>query len=310
MQKRTVLILVYSAFFLFGAQYAFAGFGITPPYVKNDSLIRNSKYQQTIVLSRSDAVDDLQVNVTTDVPGADDWISIDKGSSFVMHQGENQLPMIVTVNIPGGASFKDYKGNIRVVLSPLSGPTPGTVGIALGAQIDVDFNVIDKKIYDFKVHRVEIAPLEEGHKWWMFFFPGKIRFSMQIENTGNVRFSPTKVVFDIRSSSDGPILETTQNLGGIEKINPFEIKNVITELPTRLTPGGYKASYRIYNNDLVAGQGELDLSILPYGAIPGYKGFGFIGLTYGEQTIIIFAALVLLTAVFWIGRRLYRFVRR
>ncbi len=308
--NKKVFLVIGLLFFLLGTHRAFAGFGITPPYVQNDSLIRGSSYNQKIVLSRSDPVEDLNVQVTVDVPGADDWITIDKGMSFVMHKSEQQLPMTVNVAVPSQAKFGSYKGNIRVVIAPFTGPTPGTVGIALGAQIDVALNVVDKKIYDFNVRGITLAPVEEGHRAWWFFFPGKISFTMQVENTGNVAFGPTKVVFDISQSSGGPILETTENLGGIEKIDPFVIKKIVAELPTRLKSGAYKAVFKIYNNDKIVDQGELDMGILPYGAIPGYQGFGFIGLRTSEQATIVGGGLFILLCLYWIGRKIYGKMRR
>jgi hypothetical protein len=312
--NKKALFIIGSAFFLLsaglGVHKASAGFGITPPYVQNDSLTRGSSYTQKIVLSRSDALDDLNVQVTIAVPGANDWITIDKGTSFVMHKDEQRVAMNVNVAVPGGAKFGNYSGNIRVVITPLTGPTPGTVGIALGAQIDVNLNVIDKKIYSFNVRNKHIDPVEEGHKVWGFFFPGKISFTMQVENTGNVPFGPTKVVFDISDTSGGTILETTQNLNSIEQIQPFQIKNVVAELPTRLKAGAYKAIFKIYNNDTIVDTGELDMGILPYGAIPGYQGFGFIGLQRSEQMIIVGGAALILLALYLIGRRVYVWVKR
>src|SRR5437870_10717474 len=99
--NKKAFLLVASLFFLFGASQAHAGFGISPPYFKNDSLIRNSNYSQTIVLSRSDPVEDLNVKVIVDIPDANDWITVDKGLSFVMHQGESQVPMTIKAAIPG-----------------------------------------------------------------------------------------------------------------------------------------------------------------------------------------------------------------
>jgi hypothetical protein len=80
-------------FFLLSFQPAGAGFGITPPYVKNDSLARDSVYTQRVVISRSDPVEDLRADVTVNVPGADEWIAVDRGLSFILPKGESQVPI-------------------------------------------------------------------------------------------------------------------------------------------------------------------------------------------------------------------------
>ena len=60
-----------------------AGFGVSPPYVKNERLDRGSHYEQKIILVRGDPIEDLKAEITIDVPGAQEWISIDKGTEFI-----------------------------------------------------------------------------------------------------------------------------------------------------------------------------------------------------------------------------------
>lgn len=296
-------------FFLLSWNIAQAGFGITPPYVRNDSLTQDSQYDQKIILTRSDPVEDLRANVTINVPGANDWFSIDKGTDFILPKGEVQVPMVVHVRVPKKAKFAEYKGNIRVVISSASEPNPGTVGISLGAQIDVNMKVIDQKIYDFFVRSQHVDDLEEGHKFFGIFFPGKINFSMLVENTGNVDFAPTRVELDIKDKG-GNILETTHNVNRISKVKPFEIKSVVAELPTRLPAGGYTAHFRIYKFDQVVREGELNLSVLPYGTLQGYHGFYFFGLRRIDQIILVSVAVILLGLILSLVFLIRRVLRR
>src|SRR5437868_14857381 len=76
------------------------GFGITPPYVKNNSLTQNSHYEQKIILVRGVPDQDLTARVTINLPDAKNWISIDKGMEFILPAGTQQMPMIVSVNVP------------------------------------------------------------------------------------------------------------------------------------------------------------------------------------------------------------------
>jgi hypothetical protein len=312
MSTRGLLITAIAGLFLAIIPLsAHAGFGITPPYVRNDSLTRNSAYDQRIILTRSDPVEDLTAQVTIDVPEADDWITIDKGMSFTMPKGASQVPMIVRVRVPKDAKFKDYTGNIRVVIAPAGGPTPGTVGIALGAQIDVDLNVVDKKIYDFHVGQVSLGDLEEGSPWWGFFFPGKIKFAMQIENVGNVKYGPSRVVFDIYDPRTQALIETDENLNRLQRVDPLSFGEVVAEIPTRVPAGAYRAVFRIYNDQDVVRQGELTLSVLPRGSIPGYAGgFGFLGLTRKEQAIIVFGLLGIASLCILLIRLVLRLFRK
>ena len=280
-----------------GAHVVSAGFGITPPYVRSDRLTRGTVYTQQINLVRSDPQEDLRVNLTLNIPGAQAWFSIDRGSEFIIPKGVTQMPIVVTVTVPKDADYNQYKGTIRIRTSAANPQPNGGVSIALGAQVDVAIKVVDK-IYDFDVRQIRVADLEEGIHKWGLFFPGKIRFFMIIENTGNTIFGPTKVHFDIYDNNGENLLESTNNTNKIEQIAPFAIKEVLAELPTRLPAGSYVAKYTVYKNSDVAQQGQINLSIQPLGSVPGYEGYGFDGLSLGDKLKV---AAVLGTPVLLVG---------
>lgn len=278
----TVAVLLLSS-----VSTVFAGFGITPPYVNNDRLTRGSSYTQQINLVRSDPTDDLKTDITINIPGADDWISVDKGLSFTLPKGQTLTPLYITVKVPANAEYKQYRGAIRIRTAS-AGPQPagGGVSIALGAQIDVDLKVVDK-IFDFNVRRIRLSDLEEGRTKWGLYFPGKIRFFMTIENTGNTEFGPTKVHFDIYDANMENLLESIDNTNSIEKVPAFGTKEVLAELPTHLGRGLYKAKYTIYKNEDIAQQGQISLSISAPGTVPGYEGYGFDGLSVVDKLKVL-----------------------
>ena len=284
---RRIAIFLSVVGVLFGnVGVAFAGFGITPPYVNNMRLTRGTVFQQTIQLVRSDPTEDLTTDITMNVPGAEDWISIDRGTEFTMPKGVTSVPIVITVKVPANAAYKEYRGAIRVRTASSQAPVGGGVSIALGAQIDVDLKVVDK-IYDFNVRQIRITDMEEGRVKWGLYFPGKIRFFMTIENTGNTDFGPTKVHFDIYDANQETLLESVDNTNSLEKISPFAIKEVLAELPTHLPAGSYIAKYTIYKNDQIAQQNTLNLSIAALGAVPGYEGYGFDGLSLADKFKVI-----------------------
>jgi hypothetical protein len=287
------------------------GFGITPPYVSNAQLTQNSHYQQVITLVRSDPTQDLQANVTINVPGAQSWISIDRGTQFVLPAGTQQEPMVVSVNVPSDAKLGTYTGNIQVVVSPLAGPTKGTVGVTIGAQIDVNLQVVSGKMANLQVKRVTMTNTEVGHSLWWMHFPGKILFSMDLDNTGNIAGTPGKVVFQYQEYLTGDVLETEQNTNGLDSVQPFEAKTVTAEMPTYLPEGSYRVFYQIYGVDSqsVIGQGTLDLAVLPPGTLAGYIGYGFWGIRWSEKFItfgVIILILVLLYCLLWGIREMLR----
>jgi hypothetical protein len=199
-------------FFLALAPVAEAGFGITPPYVRNTSLIRNSTYEQQILLVRGDPNTAQKAEVTIDAPEIQDWITIVEGSNISLPKGEQKVPMTVRVTVPEDAEFKDYTGAIRIRTVPDDGQVAeGAVSISLGARVDIELSVIDKEIKDFRVRKVSIGELNEGHKFWWLFFPGKIRFETMLENIGNVDVSPSQVEIKMYERTGTVLLEETKN---------------------------------------------------------------------------------------------------
>lgn len=281
--SRVLISAMVMLFFVCLTDVASAGFGITPPYVRNERLTPGAVFEQTITLVRSDPIDDLKATISLNIPGIESWFSIDKGNEFILPKGETQVPLVVTVRVPEDAEYAGHTGAIRIRTSAAgSEEAGGGVSIALGAQIDVAIEVVDK-IYDFMVRKIRVTDLEEGRRKWGLYFPAKITFLMTIENTGNADFGPTKVRFQIYDADMEELLETTENTNDIEQIPAFATKEVIAELPTRLPAGRYTAKYTIYKNEEVAQENQLTLSINPIGTVPGYEGYGLGGLSLEDK---------------------------
>lgn len=284
-------VIALSLFLLIPIGAVFAGFGITPPYVSNSSLTRNSVYDQTILLVRSDPTNALKATITLDVPGINDWFEVIEGTEFLLPAGEQKVPMTIRVTVPEKADYKNYKGNIRIKTgAPDDVVAGGAVSISLGAQVDVDITVIDKIIKDFKVRKIGISDLNEGHKVGWLYFPGKINFEMLIENLGNVDVTPSQVDFRIYDQSGTVLLEETKNISKLKNVAPFNIDTIFAEIPTRLPTGSYLARYQIKNGDVIKQAGEVNVSILPFGTLQT-AGYGFSGLSIPHKLSIIMPSL-------------------
>lgn len=271
---------------------ALAGFGITPPYVRNETLRPGSDFSQEIIIVRSDPEEDLNAELTINTPGFESWISSDRGLKFPLPKGESQVRLRIAVHVPETAKLGDYRGSIRIRTSS-AGEQASGVSLALGAQLDVFLRVRDE-IYDFAVRRVELFDAEEGHKTLWLNYPGKMTFAMQLENTGNVPAAPYKVRFEVYDITGRQLLETSENTNTVRKILPFATKRVEAYLPTFLPPGSYRVKYNVMKEkDSSAQVGELNLSIFPRGTIAGYVGYGFEGLSLGDKLTLILPAVTL-----------------
>lgn len=283
--------IVMALLFLVAADYAYAGFGVTPPYVRNTSLTRNSIYEQQVLLVRGDPNMPLKATVLIDAPEIADWIEVVEGSEFPLPRGEQKVPMTVRIKVPDDAEFKNYTGAIRVKTGAADDQVAGgAVNISLGAQIDIDLSVIDREIKDFRIRKINLPDLNEGHKIAWLYFPGKIRFGMSLENTGNIDVSPSEVVFNIYDITGTTLLEETKNIGRIDKVAPYETKEVIAEIPTRLPAGSYIARIKVFNEEEVKYEGEASLSVLPYGTLQT-GGFGFMGLSLPHKLSVLLPIL-------------------
>ncbi len=282
-------------FVILGADLALAGFGVTPPYVRNTSLTRNSTYEQQILLVRGDPNVPLKATVVVDAPEIWEWIEIVEGTEFELPRGEQKVPMTVRIKVPDDAEFKNYTGAIRIKTGTINDEvSAGAVNISLGAQVDIDLNVIDKEIKDFRIRKINISDLNEGHKLAWLYFPGKIRFGMLLENTGNIDVAPSKVAFKIYDATGNILLEDIKNKGKIKKVAPYATEEIVAELPTRLPTGTYIARYQIFNDDEIKQEGEVNLNVLPYGTLQ-VAGFGFTGLSLAHQVSVVLPILACIT---------------
>jgi len=294
-----VLVLFPVLFLSVGIDQLYAGFGITPPYVRNSSLTRNAIYEQQILLVRGDPSSEQIAEISIDAPELAGWIEIVGGNQIELPVGLQKIPMTVQVRVPADAEYKDYTGAIRIRTVP-AGDTlaKGSVNISLGARVDIDLTVIDKRIEDFRVRKISLSDLNEGSKLAWLFFPGKIKFDMLLENTGNVEISPSKVEFKIYDRTGEAQLEEVTNIGSIDTIAPYDTETVTAELPTRLPAGSYIARYRIYNGEDLKQEGDLSLNILPEGTAQS-AGFGFIGLSIAHKISLLLPIFALLIAVLY-----------
>ncbi|MCD5381105.1 MAG: hypothetical protein LR008_00845 [Candidatus Pacebacteria bacterium] len=313
LKKLAVFTMLIPVFFLStGAADVLAGFGITPPYVRNSSLTRNSVYEQQILLVRGDANVAQKAEVSIDAPEIEGWLYLVEGQEIIMEKGVQKVPMTVRVTVPDDADFGDYRGKIRIRTLPADGEVAaGAVSISLGALVDVYLSVIDREIRDFRVRRISAADLNEGSKVGWLFFPGKINFSMLIENTGNVDISPSKVEFSIFDRTGKILLEETKNIGKIEKVLPYGTETVTAEIPTRLPAGSYIARYTVYNDEDIKQEGDITFNIVAEGTLQT-AGFGFSGLSISHKISVLLPVFAVMIAALyiWSAKRKYKVIRQ
>lgn len=283
-----------------GASAARAGFGISPPYVKNNQIIPGSHYEQKIVLLRSSADEDLMAEASVVAPDIAGWISIDKSERFLMPKGQLQVPMIVNIDPPADAEIGNYKGYINVRIAPATENNSGGVAIALGARIDVDLTLTNVTFSDFIVRLVSIPDVERlGKPWnWKYIAPifdrffYKIRVAMNIQNTGNVEIAPSRVHLDVYDLTENKLLESLDDKS-MKKIKAFSTEQTEADFATKLPAGQYWAKLKVYKNNEITNTYKIVFTI----AEPGALGAKARDLGYGPWALLgalILACLIIL----------------
>jgi hypothetical protein len=235
----------------------------------------------------------LQAEVLIDAPEIEPWVSVDKGLKFIMPKGELRVPMKVKISVPGGADVGRYQGHMNVKVSPVTDNNQPGVSVALGARIDMDLTLTNESLSDFIIRLVDIPDLEElAPPWswkyvkWFFY---RIKVSINMENTGNVKVAPTKVLLDVYDITERNLLESSYDKS-LSKIDPFATKVITASFPTNLPAGQYWGKVKIYKGDQVINTFKLAFTIHPAGALGG-KSLGY-------WPKIIFTTLVVLALIF------------
>jgi hypothetical protein len=247
-----ILIIVSLILFLFCANIAFAGFGITPSTVWNDHLLPGSHFEETIYLVQSKPEKDLLAKIEIDAPEMKDWISIDRGFEFTIPAGSQQFPIKVIIDIPQKAEFKNYDGKIWVKTMPLTKEGDGMVTVALGAIISLNLRVSSEEIYGFAFRGITIKDAEEGRP---------IKVTVTLQNVGNTESAPSKIHLDVY---DAYLIKVFQS-GDITEIEPlkaFETKEVVVKFPNKLALGSYFGSVQVFKDEKSIGEAKAVFNIL------------------------------------------------
>jgi hypothetical protein len=254
MTLKTKVSILFLALFLFSAEYALAGFGVSPPYLLNKNLVPGSFYQQDIFLVQSQPTEDLQATVSIDAEKVKDWIKIENGNSFVIPKGTQQFAMKISVSVPPNAELGKYKGTITVNTVPKSNTREG-VSVTLGANIAIDLDVTSIQVSDFSIQNFQIVDSAKG---------SPIKFIIKIKNDGNIENGPSKVALTFFDQYHNEQLDQ-QEKNVTEKVGSFQTKDISVEFENKLNEGQYWADVKIFNGEQVAVDSKIVFNVTASG---------------------------------------------
>lgn len=287
-----IVIFLFILTILAPVQTTRAGFGISPPYVRNENLSRGSTYTEKIYIVRNEkeATEDWKITILPDLEEIESWFSIEPGLEFIIPAGDEKFPIFITVKVPKKAKYDDYHGYIRIqgaVDAPLK---EGGISLSIGGRIDVDITVSDVQIVNFKIRGIKMYDMETGHDAWWGHVKGVIKLGITLENIGNVKAAPSKVELNIYDYTSGELLEELVNYNKIVKIDPFQEEDTMAKFKTDLPAGSYRAEFRIYNGEKVVRTGDSTLSVLPYGTLPKEATPIWVWILLGLGSVIVLGA--------------------
>ena len=262
--KRTFQVLfVFLVMLTFANNVEAGGFGVSPPQIIADNLLKGSMYEQTVTLVQSEPNEDLQAEVVFDAPEIESWISIDQGMSFVIPKGEQQFPIKIKISVPEDAPMGKYKGFIRISTTPAKikeVEDGSSVSINYGGRIDLDLTVGNNVIEEFEVLAITMKDIETG---W------PLLASVKIQNTGNVPVKLDRATFDLFDKYNSVRLGYGQT-EEFEFVSPYSTKETLMQFPIdlRLGLGEYSGTVKVYKDGKVIKELQTPFRVVEKGTLP------------------------------------------
>jgi len=237
--KKTDLVSIIILVLVLGlTQTAFA-FGVSPPFVKNEHLLRDSHFEQTICLTQTDPKEEYRAELefSPELSEIKNWIAIDKGMEFTIPAGVQQFPLKIAVAVPQDAKLGEYQGYIWISGKP---EKEGLVTTIAGGIIKVVLKITDKEFSDWQLRDLGVRNLAKDEK--------TLKVYLKVENLGNVKTRPSRVHLDIYDNYHQNLLNSGNDTE-LEWILPFQTKEIIAEFPVDLEPAQqYWAEIEVYKD--------------------------------------------------------------
>jgi hypothetical protein len=115
------------------------GFGVAPPYFQNNNLKPGDVYTQSILILRSEAMNDSRALIDIHAPAIKSWLKIEPDKIINLQSGNYRTPFRVKLVVPKNAKSGKYKGYMNVIF--LNNKNLPGVGISIGARIDINIEV-------------------------------------------------------------------------------------------------------------------------------------------------------------------------
>ena len=277
-----------------------AGFGVSPTNINSEYLKPGASFTQEFTLSRSDATEDMNVQIVPDLGSIDSWFTFDPGKTFIFKKGQTTQKFKVIVKVPSDAQYTDYKGVIRVNALPTD-QAVGGVSITQGVRLDAGLTVTEQDYRALSILSIKALDSQEGKP---------IRIEIVGQNDGNVDATPTvKVtVMDMLMN----VLEEHE-VANFGFVKPNETETLIAEIESKLPTGEYFIVVQVLLDGKVLREERLVFNIVN---IPGEDkeqeeektGFqvGSIFTGFKDNVIYIFMSSLLVATAYLVLEKIWQ----
>jgi len=168
------------------------GLGISPSVFEINNLVRGIHVERQIMLSRSDATEELTFKVVGEGQ-ISEWLSVEQGENFTIPSGVHRFSVNIRIDVPDDAPNGIHKGNLRF-LSQQSNNIEGDdnastqISTNVNAVLQLALTISGDQLLDYSITSLDIPPLEEG--WPM-------QIVLNIQNNGNVAAIPDRIEVEI-----------------------------------------------------------------------------------------------------------------
>ncbi len=225
--------------------FVHAGFGVSPPQVKEDRLVRGIRLDRIVYLVQGAPDRDLEVELFVDSP-VKEWIRFPQGNPVLIPKGVQQFPLAIEISIPEDADLGVYNGTIRVTTVPEKADQAGEVAISIGGVIDLDLTVGNDIIVDLDIRTIKILNIKEGDD---------PEADVTITNNGNASASPDTATFELFNKFGELRLAyaETEDFTNIPAFNE-KVERVTFPIDIHLAPGEYWGHVKIYKDNAMIGE--------------------------------------------------------
>jgi len=247
---------------------AFAvGLGVSPSRIINYNLVRGSSIEKDIVLSRSEATDELFFTVQAEGDVAN-WVTTSYGDSFTIPAGTNRFPVRLILEIPNTASNGAYDGAIRFISSSkpeselAADNTSGgnNIDVKVNALVQFDIEVSGAQLKSYNIPAIDIPAIEKG---W------PLQVVMTLENEGNVDAAPTSMVIEVWDKYKTEQIQTinVDSFDDVSPVGPFTQDDFVILLDQQFEIEQYWALIKVYDGQELTVQEDVVFEVVPEGSI-------------------------------------------